>query len=212
MKYLLAYLLLLAGQPLYSQNDSLLFSKDTELKEGFYISFADFRTNDPLPAARVVSKYDKNDMNFFTKVLENGNVTYLDSSKKENKISSSKLWGFYRNHTLYINYGRDFNRVAVVGAICHFIAYLPVYPHYADPFTYNNNVVNPQYAMDQYVMEFRSGKILPFNVSTMEALLQRDGDLHQEFESLGNKQKRNSIFIYLRKFDERNPVYFSSKR
>jgi len=38
-------------------------------------------------------------------------------------------------------------------------------------------------------------------------LLMKDPELHDEFEALGNKKKKQMKFLFIRKFNERNPLY-----
>jgi len=35
-----------------------------------------------------------------------------------------------------------------------------------------------------------------------------DPELHDEFAALNNKKQKQMKFLYLRKFNERNPLYF----
>jgi hypothetical protein len=41
----------------------------------------------------------------------------------------------------------------------------------------------------------------------MEVLLMKDPELHDEYVQLSNKKKKQLKFLYLRKFNEENPLY-----
>ena len=49
-----------------------------------------------------------------------------------------------------------------------------------------------------------------FTVASMEEILKNDKDLYAQFMSLKKKEKSNSIFIYLRRYNERHPLYITS--
>jgi hypothetical protein len=60
--------------------------------------------------------------------------------------------------------------------------------------------------MHQFIMDFDSGKIYDYNEESMEVLLMRDPELHDEYMGLSKKKKQQLKFFYIRKFNERNPL------
>ena len=65
--------------------------------------------------------------------------------------------------------------------------------------------------MRQYLLDFKTGKILDYDVASVELLLMRDPELYDEYISLKNKKKKQLKFLYIRRFNERNPLYFPVK-
>jgi hypothetical protein len=61
--------------------------------------------------------------------------------------------------------------------------------------------------MRQYILDFESGNLLEYEVKSLEILLMKDPELHDEYSQLRRKKKRQLKFLYLRKFNERNPLY-----
>jgi hypothetical protein len=61
--------------------------------------------------------------------------------------------------------------------------------------------------MRQFLLDFETGKIMEYEVQGVEVLLMKDPELHDEFEALGNKKKKQMKFLFIRKFNERNPLY-----
>ena len=45
----------------------------------------------------------------------------------------------------------------------------------------------------------------------MEILLKNDAELFDQFMKLKKRKKADSIFIYLRKYNEKHPLYLVSK-
>ena len=62
--------------------------------------------------------------------------------------------------------------------------------------------------MRQYLLDFKTGNVLDYNEEGIELLLMADPVLHDEFASLRKKKQKQLKFMYIRKFNERNPLYF----
>jgi hypothetical protein len=62
--------------------------------------------------------------------------------------------------------------------------------------------------MRQYLLDFKTGNVLDYNEESVELLLMTDPVLHDEFSALSNKKKKQLKFLYIRKFNEKNPLYF----
>lgn len=194
-----------------AQEKAVQYTKDFEFSNGIYLSYGQFKNNAPVIASKIISDYDKADRNFFDKVLSKNSFTYIDSAGKEQTFKSDDVWGYCQNGIIYINHGTDYNRVTIIGSICHFVATTQRQIGVADPFMYNDPFYNPQqsaYVSQQFILDYESGKVLDFNVANMESLLSRDADLYAAFSALKKKQKRDSIFLYLRKYNEKHPIYF----
>ena len=61
--------------------------------------------------------------------------------------------------------------------------------------------------LKQYIIDFESGKILEFDIENTELLLMKDNQLYEEYVQLAKKKKKNLMFVYIRKFNEKNPLY-----
>lgn len=210
---LLHCLLPLGTGLLFSQQKTIQYTKDFEFSNGVYLSFSDFKSNNPIIAAKIISDYNKTNRDFFDQLLSKNSFTYMDSLGKEQTHKSNDIWGYCQNGTVFINYGTDYARVVIIGSISHFVATLQRKIGVSDPFMYNYNdpFYNPNryvYSTEQFVLDYETGKILEFNVPNMEALLSRDAELSQQFAALKKRQKRDGIFLYLRKYNEKHPIYF----
>jgi DNA topoisomerase VI subunit A len=86
------------------------------------------------------------------------------------------------------------------------------YPYSYYPYGYNRYGYSPgSYATDemkQYLIDFETGKILEYTEKNVEILLMKDPELHDEYASLKKKKQKQLKFLYIRKFNEKNPVYF----
>lgn len=61
--------------------------------------------------------------------------------------------------------------------------------------------------LKQYIIDFESGKVLEFDIENTELLLMKDNALYEEYVQLSRKKKKELMFVYIRKFNEKNPLY-----
>jgi hypothetical protein len=196
----------LGGNLLLAQTDSVVYSKEFEFKEGIYLNFEQFKKNKPIAKEKIKSNYDKSAIDFLNKVVSKSSFTYIDEEGKEQTIKTKNIWGFSKGVTIFINFGYEFNRVVVIGSLCHFSAIMPVM--FTAPVPMSNGVNQTNYQINQMVLNLTDGKIIPFDVKNMEVLLKPDEQLYAEFMALKKKKKKQSVFIYLRKYNEKHPIYF----
>jgi hypothetical protein len=59
----------------------------------------------------------------------------------------------------------------------------------------------------QYTIEFETGKVIEYDLKNVELLLMKDPELYDEFMQLSRKKKKQMMFLYLRKYNEKHPLY-----
>jgi len=99
--------------------------------------------------------------------------------------------------------------------------YDPYYsPYYYSPYSYYGNYYSPygsyyspysrnmaRSEIKQFIVDFETGKVLDFDLENTELLLMNDDQLYEEFVRLSRKNKKELMFVYIRKFNEKNPLY-----
>lgn len=48
---------------------------------------------------------------------------------------------------------------------------------------------------------------MEFNIESTELLLMKDPVIYEEYVQLSRKKKKDLMFVYIRKFNEKNPLY-----
>lgn len=209
--------------------------------DGIYMNFDQVKANNPIPKAKLLTSAEYNDRDFFNKLFESDNLYYYDEMGVRQELAKSDIWGFARNGVLYIQVQGNFNRITFVGSICHFVAdittmdqrYYGNYPYgsYYDPYyyPYGYNPYSsyyypysgygmpyrqssaPRNELKQYLIEFETGKVMDYDVRSVTILLMSDPELHEEYVKLSRKKQKQLMFVYVRKYNERNPLYLPSK-
>ncbi len=188
--------------------DSVLYSPAASVKDGIFLSYNDFRKNASISKVDIISSQDKNQLEFFTKVMAQEIITY-SLGETTYTTASKSVWGYFQNNTLYINYKNDFYRVPVFGSISYLVANVrvPTVGFYDARFGYNG-ASGTAIEVREFLMNFYDGNMVEFTGDKAEELLSRDVELYSEFKKLSRKKQRTLIYQYIRKYNERNSIYF----
>jgi len=227
MRKVFFYILLICCPVVMAQEDEEIamvkYSPDFKFNDGLFINFESVKENNPIPPARIVTDEDIFDRAFYDKITALKEIVIYDDNGVKKEIGTSNIWGYSRNGVLYINVGSAFHRISYMGSICHFVATVTTYnPNYYDPYSYNpyysNSYYYNRYSMPQsnvgstdlrqYLFDFESGDVLEYDTEGVEVLLMRDPELADEFHALSNRMKKQMKFVYIRRFNENNPLYF----
>jgi len=209
------------------------YTPDFRFRDGIFLNFDQVKLNSPIPKAKLLTSTDYNDKEFFKKLLESEKIYYYDGMGIRQEIKVNEIWGYARNGVLYIQIQNNFNRITFVGSICHFVADVTTYdnryyspyggyydPYYYSPYGYGNyyypygSYYSPysrssmtRNEIKQYLINFEDGKIVEFDQKNTELLLMKDSELYEEYVRLPRKDRKNLMFVYIRKFNEKNPLY-----
>ena len=220
------------------QEGMVKYTPDFRFRDGIYLNFEQVKLNSPIPKARILTSTDYNDKEFFKKLLESEKIYYYDGMGVRQEVKAGEIWGYARNGVVYIQVQNNFNRITFVGSICHFVADVTTYdnrysspygnyydPYYYSPYSYGNyyspygSYYSPysrnsgsRNEIKQYLINFEDGKILEFDQKNTELLLIKDSKLYEEYVRLSRKERKNLMFVYIRKFNEQNPLYIPANK
>jgi hypothetical protein len=221
----LVFLFLFPGNfCVYAQQDSISdskpnlvkYSSDFKFKEGIYLKFDQVKNNDPIPKSKIISTVDYNNPQFFEAVSTESVISYYDQLGIRQEVAIKNIWGYCKNGSLYVRMSDSFNKINILGSICHFVANITIVnSRYSDPYYYNPYYYNRYYGptptyssseIRQFIMDFETGKIYDYEIDNLEVLLMRDPELHDEYAAFSKKKKQQMKFLYIRKFNDRNPL------
>jgi hypothetical protein len=237
---LFSHMILVPGLSGQEKEGMIKYTPDFKFKDGIYLNFDQVKLNSPIPKAKLLTSVDYNDREFFKKILEGEKIFFYDNIGVRQEIAKNTIWGYSRNGVLYVQIQDNFNRITFVGNICHFVAditsydsrsynspygyydpyYSPYgYSNYYNPYSPYNSYYSPyrqpgisRNELKQYLIEFETGKVLDFDITNTELLLMKDNQLYEEYVQLSRKKKKDLMFVYIRKFNEKNPLYIPAER
>jgi hypothetical protein len=135
----------------------------------------------------------------FNRITFIGNICHFvaDITSYDNRYYNSP-YGYYDPY--YSPYYSPYYNPYYYG---NYGSYYSPYGSYYSPYRQNTG----RNELRQYLIDFDSGKVLEYDVENTELLLMRDPELHEEFMRLPNKKKKDLMFVYIRKFNEKNPLF-----
>jgi hypothetical protein len=197
------------------------YTPEFKFKEGIFLNFDQVRQNDPIDKSSIITDLAFDNPDFFDLILKEKKIQLFDNLGSRQEIQTKNIWGFSSNGVLYINFRGNYFRITIIGSICHFVANVTsyndnMYPYYGGYPYYNP--YNPYYSpyrggnsdveLKQLLLDFKTGNVLEYNEESVELLLMTDPELHDEFAGLSKKKQKQMKFQYIRKFNEKNPLYF----
>ncbi len=207
-----SFLFIIVFAKIAQAQDSVVYNKDFRLYEGLYLGYQDFRYNWPIPKEKIITKINKEQLDFYSKLIEENIIEFEERDGTIAKIEPAKVWGYCQNNIIFINQDKNFYRIPVFGAISNFIGTVEVvnYSPGYDPFmnapmnsrTYKTREIR------QFIFDFYSGEIVPFSMEKVEEYLKRDEPIYKEFMALSRKKKKEQTTKYIRLYNEKHPVYF----
>lgn len=203
-KILFILLFWLSTFNIFSQSDSLSFHR----KEGLYLDYIQFRDNQPITKSQIISDIDTSQLDFYTKLVLQKDITFYTKNQEKQKIYPKELWGYFQNGILYINYEGTFYKVPVLGAISYFIGMQDV-TYYTGmgyyPYGIGAVPVRTKERKD-FLLDYYTGNVYPFSIDQLEELLKRDDAIYKEFSQLSSRQKKKKYTYYIRLFNEKHSI------
>lgn len=80
------------------------YNPDFKFQDGIYLSFQDFKNNNPVPVTYILSDLDIRDKDYLELVLDTDSVVYFDNLLEERVISIQSIWGYAKNDRVYIGF------------------------------------------------------------------------------------------------------------
>jgi hypothetical protein len=180
-------------------------------RDGIYYDHAAFRNNKPSIPKAILLTRDHDPLSDFKR------YRYIDSVGVEHRIMQDSVWGFALKDHVYIRSyvlplgawsspTDEFLQLRIMGTISHMI--ITVRQNYVDPGMMG--AATTQVQQVQLLFKVATGESGNTSAATIYSMITDDEELKREFEALP-KRKRNdelTIFQFMRRYNERNPLYF----
>jgi hypothetical protein len=212
------------------------YTPEFRFNDGIYLNFEQLKTNSPIPKSKLLTSADYNERDFYTKVFAADKIYFYDELGVRQEVAKDQIWGYSRNGVIYVMIQGSFNRITFVGNICHFVADITSYethnnyyspygyydPYYYSPYGYSGyggyspygsyyspygTTQSTRNELKQYIFDFETGKVVDFSVSNVQLMIMKDAALYEEYVQLPKKKQKELMFVYVRKFNEKNPLY-----
>ena len=222
--------------------NKVVYDSNFIFKEGVYLSFQDFKNNNPVPLTHILSDFDIRSAEYLQQSLATDTLIYYDNLFEERAISTLQVWGFARNNKVHIGFNtvagsdrwsdRGWFPLLSIGRYSYFTAltivtrFIPPTPGmvmqsrgtilddgamFPDDGTYYDESVPVQMLLDYKtgnLIQLATGDLNSVSPKLLEDLLADDPGLIAEFTDQSRRDRKQTSMFYIRKFNERNPIYF----
>jgi len=237
-----------------AQTDSVKYTEDFVFKDGIYITFQDFKNNNPPLTPENFKKYNP-DVDYFGEKLSGpqikkrvldfpvnkdstGNIfsdsvfAYVINSTpfilkeistpdlnlgiiphpKNYKIKEVIFYKFFKLGKLSLIYPESkrirFNKDSLSKSLVS-IEEDNYHAPFFDSYGFNTDRETKFTSSKLYILSFDSGNIYKFKLKFFSMLLEKkDKELFKEFSKLSKGQQEDVMFLYVKKLNERKPIYF----
>lgn len=198
--------LLVLGNKGYAQVDTIKYQIDFRFADGIYRTFEEFKNNSPSIKSNAIIKNNPGVQFFIGSAAKIEKISYYDSTGSIHNLKRSEVWGYCSRGFVHVLYNDAYYRVLKIGLIIYFMeVHTPMASSNAPPLS--NKTHNP------YLIDFNTGKVIDYKLNNFIILLSQDQELFNEFKSLKKKSKmKEQMFIYLNRFNKRNPIYFRNNK
>jgi hypothetical protein len=145
-------------------------------------------------------------------------VIYVQIQETFNRITFvGSICHFVADITTYDNrnynspYGYYDPYYSPYGYSNYYSPYYNPYNSYYSPYSSYGQPNTSRTELKQYIIDFESGKVLEFDTENTKLLLMKDNQLYEEYVQLSKKKQKELMFVYIRKFNEKNPLYIPSE-
>ena len=172
----------------FPQSNKDVFDYMVTLNNGIYSTYREVLRNSP--------KYPDCSLRIQHQLLDTAYYEYVDKNSVIHDYNDF-LFAIVNNGILYIRLKKGFYKVIIRGAISIFNKEL-MYTYLTNGYTMSEDHI--------FLVDFETGNIMRLIPKTVEGILERDTLLYKEFSTLPASKKRKSLYPYILKYNERNPI------
>jgi hypothetical protein len=203
MRLLVLFCVILLCNSLLAQSDSVLFNKDFKFKDGIYTQNIEFIRNSP--------KYRKDEIEVKGDVRSGKVKFYLREESSKNYPLQDSIFAYVEQGNLFFCYENRFYRPILKGPISTF--YIEKVKTVQAPNLSNNQTVpmRTQYKDDKlFFVDILTGKIDRLTPNNIDYVIKRDNQLYLKFSEVSNSKKNKTLYSYVLKYNQDNPLYINT--
>jgi hypothetical protein len=189
----------------FGQQDTLAkYGPGFRFKDGIYLNAGNFRDN--CPAYTKDEVYSKKGTK--RRELDPKEDYFVMLEDSLIKLPFDSIWGICENGQVFVQHNTAFDRLIVVGKLCHII-------HREEVIDYNSNIgmgvssvpVRREVQVE-YLIDLDTEDKVPFTPENLVHYMQDDHVLYMAYTGLSKKERRKSLYVFLHRYNNENPIYF----
>jgi len=192
------------------------YYEDPDLNEGFYLSLDQLQQNAPFLTDCIIHPAKEIEPDYFQQVLSNDTLyAQCTPSDTLSKFGRNELLGVCIEGVLYLQAYEEFYRVLNFGTLTYFIttnplsgAQMPRSRIAMNSWGVGMSVGEPTVDVArEFILDTRSGEAAEFLWQNLATAIASDQELYNRYMSLKKRERKRLVHVYLRAFNDRNPIY-----
>lgn len=201
---------------LHAQGDSVLVSDELLFKDGIYLDMKSFRNNTPdYTWEELVVNMHINDETLIA------TINRLWVSKDSTPIDLKRVWGMSFEGLPFIQFRKEEKKfiqlvgLRQIGKISYYsywqtetemVSIKAYNPYTGKPFR-EAKVPKEKEVLKELILRWEDGQIIPFDAPHFLAWIPDDPALQGYIRKLGQQDASDTLFKYLKLYNQRHPVY-----
>jgi len=196
--------------------DSIQYDSDFEFYDGLYMSFEDFKNDNPISFDKVISTLSVNDPLLIDGLLREKSFRYKDGLGEIREMLVNEIWGFAWHGRPFVRLNA-INYMGIVSNLGKLRQGRNEYGNFTEIGSIsivqvNMLMSNPIYSAQQtgqFLFSMKTGNLMPYGTFNAKEMFADDQELLIAFKSLGSVEKQEQqLFLFIRRYNERHPLYF----
>ncbi len=192
-----------------AQSDTLgRYSPGFKFKDGVYLAFEDFKSN--CPAIRLKDMRDSQG-NEIMDIDEAQELYYMEDDTLR-FLDPKIIFGYSDQGKVSLGYEGTFNRLVVIGTLCHVVQREIVVDYVRGGLYEFNSMPVRREVQREFILDMRTGEMSAFNPSNLDYHIADDSAIASGYAEQSQKQRRAMLYSTLHSYNRAHPVYFPISR
>jgi hypothetical protein len=192
LRHILAIIIILTNNCLFGQSDSALFNHEFKFKDGVYTQNIQVLINEP--------KYSKHEVEAKVDILFGKlKFYYVGESSMKHPLTDS-IFAYVEERNLFVYYKNQFHKLILKGPISTF--YIETTTQYSTGYVDKDDKL--------YFVDIMTGEINRLTPDNIDKVIKRDEELYLVFSNLSDSKKRKTLYSYILKYNQNNPLYIKT--
>ncbi|NND95234.1 MAG: hypothetical protein HKN45_10235 [Flavobacteriales bacterium] len=209
ISFVLTLTVLLISSCCFAQSDTLgRYSPGFKFKDGIYLVFDDFKSNCTAIPLKDLRDREGNEV---SQIDEDQELYYLENDTLR-PIDTDVIFGFSDQGKVSLGYEGNFNRLVVIGTLCHVVQREIVVDYIRGGLYEFNSMPVRREVQKEFILDMRTGEMSAFNPSNLDYHIADDSIIASGYTKQSQKKRRALLYSTLHSYNRAHPMYFPISR
>lgn len=188
------------------ETGKVIYEDGFRFKKGIYLTFEDWKENNPILIDQVFTELDPNSPKFFNNLFRGGEFSYIKDRQSVEKVRTQDIFGYSTGKEVFYSTSARFEEIGSIGLLRE-VGQVDTYSSFINPGEQEYKADRSEETGQRYLFDFEKGRRLKFSPKNFQNLLKRDPELFQQYKK-EKGPREEKILKFLKRYNLRHPVYF----